>query len=683
MAHKLFYFVFTFLLMVSALAQNPASTDPATPYTPGLDTSVMERSADPCTDFFQYSCRNWLKKNPIPADQSSWDTYGKMQEENEALLKRILEDAAAKKKGRSANEQKIGDYYGTCVDEPTIEKHGIKPIQAELDAIAGIKDCESLAKAVAHFHLNTYSRSYPMFTFGSEQDAKNSEEVIAGIAQSGLGLPDRDYYLKDDARSQEIRKRYLEHVQTMLRLIGDWPDAVKAEADTILRMETALAKASLTKVEQRNPNKVYHRMTREKLAELAPSFPWDLYFLEMGVGAIKDLDVSEPDFMKGLEELLKSESLNNWKVYLRWHTAHQRAPYLFYTFVKEDFEFNHKFLRGTKEQEPRWKRCVQRVDRHLGEALGQVYVAKYFTEDTKQRTLRMVQQIERAMEKDIQTLSWMSDATKRQALEKLHTVVNKIGYPDKWRDYSSLNIAAGEYLGNAERAMQFEQKRQLAKIGKPLVRGEWYLTPPTVNANYDAQMNDINFPAGVLQPPAFDPKMDDAPNYGNTGGTIGHELTHGFDDEGRQFDAKGNLRDWWTETDAKEFERRAACISDQYSQFVIIDDIKINGKLTLGEDVADLGGLIIAYAAWQEEVQNKKLASIDGLTPEQRFFVGYAQSWCGDDRDETKRLRAVTDPHSPGKWRTNGVVSNMPEFVKAFSCKKGQQQVRENICKVW
>lgn len=652
------------------------------PYTPSLDTSVMDRSADPCVDFFQFSCGNWIKKNPIPPDQVSWSTYSKMADENRSLLRKILETAAAKKK-RNASEQKTGDYYASCMDEAGIERLGAKPLQPELDAIAAIQDASGLAREVARLHQNNYAFAYPMFNFSSTQDAKNSQETTAEIDQNGLGLPDRDYYLKEDERSKNIRAKYLEHVTKMLTLLGDSPESAKAGAEKVLSIETALAKASLTRVERRDPNNVYHRLPRAELSRLAPSFHWDDYLDERGTGSIQDLNIAVPKFLEGLESQLRTVALEDWKTYLRWHLIHARAAYLSKAFDDEDFAFNSAFMRGAKQQLPRWKRCVGRVDRHLGEALGQVYVAKYFTASTRQRTQRMVQQIEKEMEKDIESLAWMSADTKLQALEKLHSVVNKIGHPEKWRDYSTLKIVAGDYMGNARRAMAFEQKRQLDKIGKPLVKGEWYMSPPTVNAYYSSQMNDINFPAGVLQPPAYDPKMDDAPNYGDTGGTIGHELTHGFDDQGRKFDAQGNLRDWWTDADGKEYERRAACISDQYSQYTIIDDIKINGKLTLGEDVADLGGLILAYRAWQQETKNKRLRPADGLTPAQRFFVGYGQSWCGDSRDETKRLRAATDAHSPERWRTNGVVSNMPEFAAAFACKKSAPMVRENVCKVW
>jgi endothelin-converting enzyme/putative endopeptidase len=424
-------------------------------------------------------------------------------------------------------------------------------------------------------------------------------------------------------------------------------------------------------------------MTRAQLAALGPAFPWDRYFAGLRLTGVQSLNVASPEFMKAMNAALQAEPLAAWQTYLRWHLVHARARWLPAPFVEEDFNFYGRKLTGAKELQPRWKRCVRYEDRALGEAVGQAYVAKYFPPEAKQRALKMVQEIEAAMARDIRQLPWMSEPTRKQALEKLHTVVNKIGYPDRWRDYSALQIVRGDALGNGVRANQFEFHRQLNKIGKPLERWEWLITPPTVNAYYNPQMNDINFPAGVLQPPLFDARSDDAPNYGNTGGTIGHELTHGFDDEGRQFDAQGNLRDWWTPEDGKEFERRAACISDEYSQFVVVDDVKINGKLTLGEDVADLGGLLLAYMAWQDATRGQKLAPIDGLTPEQRFFVAYGQSWCSNERPELERMRAVTDPHSPPRYRTNGVVSNMPEFWKAFGCKPGQPMVRQNACRVW
>ena len=674
----------TLVAMAAVAAGQSAKPAPTSALV--LDASSMNKTVDPCADFFTYSCGGWIRNNPIPADQASWDAYGKLQEQNRQVLRQILEAAAVPSPKRSAEEQKIGDYYASCMDEAAIEKLGAKPLKADLDRIVRLKSKADLPAELAHLHPNdvgSFLGRAALFTFDSTQDAKNSTQFIAEVDQGGIALPDRDYYFKDDPKSQEIRKQYLAHVQRMLQLLGDKPGETAAEAQTVMRIETALAKASLTRVERRDPNKLYHKMTRQELQALSPSFAWDRYFAEVGLAGVESLNVAVPDFVKAMDAELKSEDLTSWKAYLRWHLVHGQARYLSSAFVNEDSDFYDHILTGTKEIQPRWKRCVRAVDRQLGEALGKVYVEKNFSPETKQRALTMVKQIEGEMGKEIQQLPWMSPVTKEQALAKLHTVANKIGYPDHWRDYSALEVVRGDALGNAERGTAFEFRRWLNKIGRPLDRGEWYMTPPTVNAYYNPQMNDINFPAGVLQPPLYDPRSDDAPNYGNTGATIGHELTHGFDDEGRQFDAQGNLRDWWTAEDAKQFEQRASCISDQYSQYVIVDDIKINGKLTLGEDVADLGGLLLAYLAWQDASQGKHLEPLDGFTPEQRFFIGYGQSWCSAERPEVQRLRATVDPHSPPKYRTNGVVSNMPEFQKAFSCKPGNAMVRENRCKVW
>jgi putative endopeptidase len=664
------------VLFSAAEAQQSASS--ASQHEPALDVTSMDRTVDPCVDFFKYSCGGWIKNNPIPPDQSSWDTYSKMQDENRERLRGLLEAAAKPDPNRSVSAQKIGDYYASCVDEKAIEAKGMDSINPQLERIAQIKSKAELADAAAALVDDNV-----LFNFGSTQDYRDASQVIAEADQGGLGLPDRDYYLKDDAKSIDLRKAYLAHVQKMFELLGDKPDAAAAEAQTVMRIETALAKGSMTRVERRDPKKLDHKMTSAEFEKISPDFQWQIYFTKVGLPSLGSLNVASPGFFKALDEELGKENLADWKVYLRWHLAHADAPFLSSAFVNENFAFYGKTLRGQQELQPRWKRCTQNVDNDLGEALGQVYVEKYFSPQAKQEALKMVKEIDAAMAQDIDSLPWMSATTKQQALVKLHGMANKIGYPDKWRDYSKLEIVRGDELGNVERARIFEFNRELAKIGKPVDRGEWDMTPPTVNAYYNPQMNDINFPAGVLQPPAFDPDSDAAPNYGDTGGTIGHELTHGFDDEGRQFDAKGNLRDWWTDEDGKEFVKRASCISDQYSTYTIIDDIKINGKLTLGEDVADLGGLILAYKAWKEDTKGQNLQPIAGLTPDQRFFVGYGQSWCGETRDETKRLRATVDPHSPEKYRTNGVVSNMPEFQEAFHCKAGSPMVNQNRCRVW
>ena len=661
-------------LLSLAHAQQPAIEKAE----PALDVTSMDRSVDPCVDFFAYSCGGWIKRNPIPPDQSSWDTYSKMQDENLGRLRGILEAAATSDPKRNAVDQKIGDYYASCTDEKAIDAKGAEPLKPSLERIARISSKAEIADVAAAMIDDNV-----LFRFESIQDFRDANQVIANADQGGLGLPDRDYYTKDDAKSVELRKQYLAHVQKMFELLGDTPETATAEAQTVMRIETALAKASMTRVERRDPKALDHKMTSGELEKISPEFHWQIYFAKVGMPSVSSLNVSSPNFFKAMNEELAKESLADWKIYLRWHLVHADAPYLSAPFLNENFAFYGKTLRGQQELQPLWKRCTRGVDGDLGEALGQAYVEKYFGAEAKQKALKIVKEIQVAMQQDINGLTWMSPATKQQALAKLHDMANKIGYPDKWRDYSKLEIVRGDELGNVERARKFEFDRQLAKIGKPVDRGEWDMTPPTVNAYYNPQMNDINFPAGVLQPPAFDPSSDAAPNYGDTGGTVGHELTHGFDDEGRQFDAQGNLRDWWTDEDGKEFVKRASCVSDQYSTYTIIDDIKINGKLTLGEDVADLGGLILAYMAWKDDTKGQTLDPIDGLTPDQRFFVGYGQSWCGQSRDETKRLRATVDPHSPEKYRTNGVVSNMPQFQEAFHCKAGAPMVNQNRCSVW
>ena len=672
-----FHLLAILFVVIVPLAAAFSQTAPAN-HQPVLDVTSMDATVDPCTDFYTYSCGGWMKKNPIPPDQTSWGVYSKLEDANKLILREILESAATTDPGRDTLKKKIGDYYAACMDEKAIDAVGSRPLKADLDRIERLGSKRGIAEVAAAMISDNV-----LFDFRSDQDYKDSTQVIAEADQGGLGLPDRDFYLKTDAKLVELRKAYVAQVRKMFELLGDKPGVAAAEARTVMRIETALAKASLTRVERRNPKKVYHKMTRQALVALSPAFHWNEYLAKVGLPSVRALNVATPEFFKAMNAELGKEDLGSWKAYLRWHLVHADAPYLSPAFVNADFDFYGKALRGAEELEPRWKRCVGYVDNDLGEALGQAYVEGSFSPEAKQRAQKMVKEIEGAMQRDMESLPWMSPTTKQHALEKLHAVANKIGYPDKWRDYSALAIARDDEMGNVLRARAFEFHRQLAKIAKPVDRGEWQMTPPTVNAYYDPQKNDINFPAGTLQPPVFDPNSDAAPNYGDTGGTIGHELTHGFDDEGRQFDAQGNLRDWWTPEDAKKFEQRASCISDQYSRYVIVDDIKINGKLTLGEDVADLGGVILAYMAWRAETKGQKLEPIEGLTPEQRFFIGYGQSWCTNTRDETKRLRATVDPHSLEKYRTNGVVSNMPEFQEAFQCKAGAPMVREKRCRVW
>ncbi len=645
----------------------------------GFDVNAIDKKADPCVDFYQYACGNWLANNPIPPDQSTWGRFSELHERNQRILKDILETAAAKK-NESPVEQKIGTYYGACMDEKGINEKGTAPLKPELDRINGLKDKSGIGDEVARLQRLGVNA---LFTTESTQDLKDATEVIGEVDQGGLGLPEKDYYLKQDPKSVQTRKEYVAHVQRMFELLGNSPEVAAKKAATVMSIETALAKGSMDIVSRRDPEKVYHRMTTAELAALAPNFGFTKFLTDVGMPPAKTLNVTVPEFFKTVGKELKDVSLDDWKTYLTWHYVHAAGPFLPDAFVKENFAFYGKDLTGAKELRARWKRCVDATDGDLGEALGQKYVELTFGKEGKDRTLKLVHEIEKAMQKDINQITWMTPATKAKALEKLQAVADKIGYPDNWRDYSKLKIEPGDAVGNSFRSNIFEFQRRLNKIGKPVDKLEWQMTPPTVNAYYDPQMNNINFPAGILQPPFYDNKMDDAVNYGAIGAVIGHELTHGFDDQGRQFDAKGNLTDWWTQADAKEFENRAGCIEKEYGNFVATDDLKLNGKLTEGENVADNGGLRLAHMALMDVLGGKTPPKIDGFTADQRFFLGFAQVWCTNMTEQAMRLRAQTDPHSLPKYRVNGTVSNMPEFQSAFSCKVGQPMVRENACRVW
>ena len=663
-------------------AQQPVAPQPlqAMPYSPSLDVTSLDRTADPCVDFYKFSCGGWLKNNPIPADQAAWDVYAKLANDNQQFLWGILEEDA-KATNRTPVQQKVGDYFAACMNTSAIDALGDKPVQPELGRIDALKTRAELLAALTRLH-HEYAGSF-FFGSGTDQDAIDSSVIIVEVEAGGLGLPDRDYYLKTDDKSVKIREQYVAYIQQLLSLAGEPAEKTKADAAAILRVETALAKASLTRVELRDPHNIHHMMTVAELAKLAPSIDWPLYFNAQGAPDVTKLNVSQPAFMKAVEAELATEDVAALRAYLRFHLLTSAAPYLAHPFEQTSFDFYSKTLRGVPVMPPRWKTCTRAVDRNLGEALGQEFVRRTFSADMKARTQLMTEQIETAMQHEIEGLPWMSPATKQEALRKLHAIRNKIGYPEHWRDYSTLEVKPDDYAGDVVRAYRFEDARQWHKLGKPVDLNEWGMTPPTVNAYFNPQMNDINFPAGVLQPPLYDPKLDDAPNYGNTGGTIGHELTHAFDDEGRQFDAKGNLRDWWTAEDAKGFEDRINCIRDQYAGYVIVDDTHINSKLTSGEDVADLGGELLAYIAWKKQTEGLKLTDVEGFTPDQRFFVGMAQWACENDRPENLRVHAATDPHSPGFARINGVVSNMPEFQKAFGCKAGQPMVHVPSCRVW
>ena len=676
--------LFAGLAIISASAQTTATTPPqplaAIPYSPSLDLTSLDRAADPCVNFYQYTCGGWMKNNPIPSDQATWSVYGKLARDNQQFLWGILqEDAVAK--NRTPVQQKVGDYFAACMNTAAIDNLGAKPIQPALAEIAALKTRPELEAAIARLH-HQYAGSF-FFGSGVGQDAADASLEIVELGAGGLGLPDRDYYTKTDEKSVKIREQYLAFVQQLLALAGEPADRAQADAKSILTIETALAKASLTRVDRRDPHKTYHMMSVAELQQLAPGIDWPVYFRIQGAPGVARLNVSQPEFMKSVQSELSNEPIESLQAYLRFHLLTAAAPYLSSPFYQANFDFFSKTLRGVPAMPPRWKTCTQGVDRMLGEALGQEFVRRTFSADMKAKTQLMTEQIETAMGQEIQSLDWMSPATKQEALRKLHAIRNKIGYPDKWRNYTALEVKPGDYAGDAARAYRFEDAREWNKLGKPVDLNEWGMTPPTVNAYFNPQMNDINFPAGVLQPPLYDVKEDDAPNYGNTGATIGHELTHAFDDEGRQFDAKGNLRDWWTADDAKGFEDRINCIRDQYAGYVVVDDIHINSKLTSGEDVADLGGTLLAYIAWKKQTDAQALQPVDGFTPDQRFFVGMAQWACENERPENQRVNAITDPHSPSFARINGVVSNMPEFQKAFACKAGQPMVHAPACKVW
>ena len=649
----------------------------------GFDIDAIDRSVDPCVDFYQYSCGSWLKQNPVPPDRTVYGRASELVDRNRLILRDVLEKASVADANRSANEQKIGDYYASCMDEDAAEKKGISPLEPELARVGAIQTKNDLAPVLAHMSL---VGTNALFGFGVQQDSKDSTQQIAVTGQGGLGLPDRDFYFRDDATTVGIRKQYVEHIQNMLVLFGEQPPDAAKHAQVTMRIETALAKGALDNVSLRDPNKVYHRMNVEELQGLSPTFEWKRFLEDVGLPRVASLNVSEPEFVRQLQTILKTNSVGDLKTYLRWRVLNTTTLFLPKKIDQEAFHFNSQVLAGQKQPLPRWKRCIIATDGDLGEALGQVYVERAFGPESKRRTLQLVASIEDALQRDINDLPWMTEATKKQALIKLHKVANKIGYPDKWRDYSSLQIIRGDGMGNSLRSSEFESRRQFGKIGQPVDSGEWLYSPPTVNAYYYPPQNNINFMAGILQPPFYDSQLDDAVNFGAIGSVIGHELTHGFDDEGRQFDADGNLRDWWAPEDEKAFQTRTDCEVQEYSKFTVPTGEHVDGKLTLGENTADNGGVRIAFMALMQALAEKPAeakTSIDGFTPEQRFFLGFGQIWCSNYTPEVLRLQVQTDPHSPGEFRVNGSISNFDEFRKAFGCKTGQPMVRDNACRVW
>jgi len=654
--------------------------EPAKPIS--FDLTAIDKTADPCTDFYQYACGNWKKDNPIPPDQTRWGRFNQLAERNNYLLYQDLKAAADAPK--TPLQKKYGDFFAACMNVDLADRLGAKPIEPALRAIAAWDDRKTLATL-----LGTMEKNYAIgffFNFGSEQDQKDSTQQIGAVDQGGLGLPDRDYYLNQDDRSKTLRAEYLAHVTKMFTLLGDNPEQANTEANNVMTVETALAKGSMPRVDRRNPANVYHVMTIAQLQTMTPDFDWKVYLSAKREGHLATANVVSPGFFKAMQQQIDSDSIAALKSYMRWHTVHRFATSLSQPFVEENFNFYGATLTGQKEITPRWKRCTAATDRALGEAVGQDWVARNFPPAAKDNMDKLVHALEVALGQDIQHLDWMSDATKVEAQKKLAAFRNKIGYPDKWRDYTTLAVKRDDPVGNAQRSAAFLDRHDLDKIGKPVDEKEWDMTPPTVNAYYNPAMNDINFPAGILQPPFYDFKLDPAVNFGGIGIVIGHEMTHGFDDQGSQYDAQGNVRSWWTPEDRKKFDERTECEVKQYSNFEVAPGQKLDGRLTLGENTADNGGLRIAYAALMSTLaeENKSTTEkIDGYTPAERYFISWGQVWCENTREQAARLRAKTDPHSSGQWRVNGSVQNFDEFGKAFGCKVGQPMMPENSCRVW
>jgi len=685
----------------SALAQGPSLPPQAPPKElPQLEhfnTANVDTKAEPCDDFYKYADGKWLAAHPIPADQVVWGVESPLQLWNEKVLLQTLEANSPEKPTRTPNEQKIGDYYFACMDTKAIDAHTAEWLKPELERIAAIKDNAGVAEEVAHLHQtvpgawegNDNATDAALFGFSGSPDFDDASRNVAEIDQGGMALPGRSFYLDGDAKAKEIRNKYLKHIANIFVLSGEKPEQAKAAADVVLAMETDLAKVAMDPVARRDPKNLNNKMSLAEVKALTPSFDWDLYFTHVKAPSTPHYIVTSPAFFKGLEVLLNQHPLEHWKSYLRWQMLHGNAPALSEAFVKENFDFFRRTLFGAQELEPRWRRCVRATDRNLGEALGQVYVARAFPASSKQRVLQLVQDLQRVLAKDIEDATWMTPATKKQAQEKLRATLNKIGYPDKWRDYSSVSVEPASYLVDRHHATAFEFQRWVNKIGTPLDRSEWAMTPPTIDAYEDPQSNTVNFPAGILQPPFFDSRLDDPVNYGAVGAVIGHEIIHGFDDQGRKFDAKGNLRDWWTESDSKAYDERGKCIADQYTQEVpeAGPGVKQDGRLTQGEDTADNGGLHLALLALERALtrEGKSLSDKgpDGFTNLQRFFLSYAFAWCEQYRPELIRTLVLTNPHSYPKYRVNNVVSNMPEFKQAFGCHEGQKMVHQNLCRIW
>jgi putative endopeptidase len=647
----------------------------------GFDTARMDQSTDACMDFFQYANGSWLRSTEIPASESRWGTFNMLADSNNAILKDLLETAAKTRSSSGTDEQMIGNFYATCIDEAAIEKAGTEPFKPFLANIDKIKSAEDLQRMIAWLH----DQGFPaVFGFGAGPDLKDSNAVIISAGQGGITLPNRDYYTNTDAKSVETRAKFVEYMTNMFKLLGDDAQRASADAEKVLEIQTRLATASLTPVERRNPDNNYNKLSSTAAQELTPNFSWSSYYAERGVQSQPDVNIAPPKFFREVNAMLKDVSLDDWKTYLRWMVLNSAAPSMPKAFADENFNFFGKFLSGQKERQPRWKTCVQATDGALGEALGMAYAKRAFTPAAKARMNVLIDNLMAAMKGRIDGLEWMSPETKKQAQAKLSTFKRKIGYPDVLRGYKGLSIRRDSYARNLIRANRFQIRRNFQDLGKPRDKTRMGMTPPTVNASYNSVNNDITFPAGILQPPFFNFEADDAINYGAIGGVIGHEITHGFDDSGSRFDADGNLKMWWTAEDRSKFEERAACVVNQFNSYEVQPGLFINGKLTLGENIGDFAGLTVAYDAYMRSLNGKAMpANIDGFTPEQRFFLGWAQVWAGKYRPEAERQQVLGNPHSLPRWRVNGPLANMPQFAQAFGCKAGQTMVRQNACSIW
>ena len=665
-----------------AKAASPAvdNTVPKMPEKPvSMDLSAIDKTADPCSDFYTYACGNWTKTHAIPADQASWGRFQTLDEYNLYSLYQLLEQAA--NHPATPLQTKYGNYYESCMNTALSDQMGAKPIEPVLEQIGAWKNKAELPALLGTLENQ---RGYGfLYGFGAEPDQKNSTVYIATLNQGGLSLPDRDYYLQDDAHMKEIRAKFVEHVTKMFVLLGDTPEKAATEAKAVMEFETSLAKPSMAREDQRDPDNVYHMTKLSELQTSTPSFQWSAYFSQIHV-PVSTLNVAEPKFFAGLDAALAKASIPEMQSYLRWHVLDTNASRLGKAFDEENFRFQ-AVLTGQAQQQPQWKRCTRSTDAVLGEALGQDWVAKYYPPTAKAQMDELIKNLETALGQDLQGLDWMTPQTKAEAQKKLAAFRQKVGYPETWRDYSSLEIKRDDRVGNAERSAVYEDRRNLNKLGKPVDEKEWEMSPPTVNAYYNPPQNDINFPAGILQPPFFDPGVDAPVNYGAIGVVIGHEMTHGFDDEGSKYDAQGNVRTWWTPADKAAFDQRTQCTAKEYGSFEAVAGEKLNGKLTLGENTADNGGLRIAYAALHSEIDGKPAAgkTADGYTPDQRFFLGFAQVWCENTRDQMARMLVKVDPHSPGRFRVNGTVQNFDKFAQAFQCKKGSAMYPEASCRTW